>query len=162
MSQFSSNSTPSSPFRPERVRSPRLSANRRPSRNEIPPYPNTPAVSDSSEHRASDYFVASSTQKRPPSSQSVVTSSLLPSNGNNDESPRTQFSYVDFHLSKLVLIFQRKHSPQIHSIEKCEACERVESSECKIWRCVYCNDSSICDDCWGRQIAHKPGKVHVA
>jgi hypothetical protein len=37
----------------------------------------------------------------------------------------------------------------------CDVCQR----NVRTWTCIQCNNDSFCDDCWGKERAHRPGAV---
>lgn len=43
-----------------------------------------------------------------------------------------------------------------NSFDPCDSCER---STKRTWLCVQCCAVTLCDKCWTKQIAHKPGKI---
>jgi hypothetical protein len=40
-----------------------------------------------------------------------------------------------------------------------EPCDVCKKTGIKTWTCIQCNNDAFCDDCWGKERAHRPGAV---
>lgn len=57
-----------------------------------------------------------------------------------------------------MVAFPREHPAPEPEVNEPKICENCELDKPPIWNCSYC-DMNFCDQCWGKQGPHKPGRT---
>lgn len=90
-----------------------------------------------------------------PSNQHYTSHSLTPevSEASNRNRRPSQVS------SRSIQSTPAPFPPPSRSDSGAEPCDVCEKTHVTTWTCIQCNNDSFCDDCWGKERAHRHGAV---
>jgi hypothetical protein len=90
-----------------------------------------------------------------PSNQAYTGHSLTPEVAESSNRSRrpSQVSNKSFQSAHVTLPLPSRSNSEA---EPCDVCKRANVTT---WTCIQCNNDSFCDDCWGKERAHRHGAV---